>query len=281
MASQKDDFNQKHAANSYEAIGKQLPLYRAGTDERPSFEINDNAVWLLRNPALFSPVNEEQRRNNTRAKQICLWKTSTRFFPDSLITEQHPSLKDVVVVKMKDTPRAQDSSKELEKSLRSIMWTKCTIPTGDEGLSAMNINVLVRAVLMYLDDTSPSTPKEYNFQAELKAASHWRFLKGNEHIKFVTGPFDDERVKKVARIALKRWNEELGQIKNKPTREVRESVDDDGNESDGYHSIEERISDLKEDIFSVSMYYKMNVEESDCQSYPEKISENRSNPSSN
>lgn len=161
------------------------------------------------------------------------------------------------------------------------MWTKCTIPTGDEGLSAMNINVLVRAVLMYLDDTSPSTPKEYNFQAELKAASHWRFLKGNEHIKFVTGPFDDERVKKVARIALKRWNEELGQIKNKPTREVRESVDDDGNESDGYHSIEERISDLKEDIFSVSMYYKMNVEESDCQSYPEKISENRSNPSSN
>lgn len=45
MASQKDDFNQKHAANSYEAIGKQLPLYRAGTDERPSFEINDNAGY--------------------------------------------------------------------------------------------------------------------------------------------------------------------------------------------------------------------------------------------
>lgn len=62
------------------------------------------AVWLLRNPALYYPLDQEQPRCSTRANpvvQVCLWKTFFAIAPDSLITEQHPSLKDVVVVKLK------------------------------------------------------------------------------------------------------------------------------------------------------------------------------------
>lgn len=62
------------------------------------------AVWLLRNPALYYPLDQEQLRPGTRANpvvEVRLWKTFVALFPDTLTAEPHPNLEDVVVVKLK------------------------------------------------------------------------------------------------------------------------------------------------------------------------------------
>lgn len=131
----------------------------------------------------------------------------------------------------------------------------------------MNVNFLARAVSMYLNDNSPVTPEEYNFQAELKAASHWRFLNENEQIKFVSGPYDYEQVKVAAAFALRRWIEELSEIESGET-DAHKMQDDDRDDSRDTSSIEERISDLEEDIFSLRMFYNMTLEEKEYKSSP-------------
>ena len=103
----------------------------------------------------------------------------------------------------------------------------------------MNVNFLVRTVLKYVNENSPDTPEEFNFRAELKAASHWQFFNDNERIKFVTGPFDDIRVKKVAAIALRHWIKELSEIEDGRTDAKCKMEDDD---EDALGATEERIS---------------------------------------
>ncbi|KAJ7371942.1 hypothetical protein OS493_022040 [Desmophyllum pertusum] len=97
-------------------------LYRAGTDESPSFEVvNDNEVWLIRNPALYYPLYQGQPRYSTRANPVArLWKTFISVAPDTLVTERHPSLKEIVIVKLKEPERENDAYKKVaEITLRS------------------------------------------------------------------------------------------------------------------------------------------------------------------
>lgn len=83
----------------------------------------------------------------------------------------------------------------------------------------MNVSILVRAVLKYLHDNCPVTPEEFNFQAELKAASHWYWFNDNEQIQFVSGPFDDIKlIKKAAEITLRSWINELGEIEKQANK---------------------------------------------------------------
>lgn len=266
----------KSSASSKEKRGTKLPwtqaLYRAGTDRSPSFEvINDNEVWLLRNPALYYPLDQEQPRPSTRANpvvEVRLWKTFVALFPDTLIAEPHPSLEDVVVVKLKETLSINNISSTLNETLlTSLPWKPSKMPICKRGIPVMNVNFLARAVSMYLNDNSPVTPEEYNFQAELKAASHWRFLSENDQIKFVSGHFDDVQVKKAAAFALKRWNKELSEIESGET-DAHKMQDDDRDDSKDTSSIEERISDLEEDIFSLRMFYNMTLEEKEYKSSP-------------
>lgn len=100
----------------------------------------------------------------------------------------------------------------------------------------MNFSVLVRAVLEYLQDNHPTTPEEYNFQAELKAASHWYWPKDDEPIRFVLGRFDDIQLKKVAAGALRSWTHKLNEM------ESRAETQGDTEDSDLSCSIEEQIS---------------------------------------
>lgn len=76
----------------------------------------------------------------------------------------------------------------------------------------MNFSILVHAVLEYLKDHHPAAPEESNFQAELKAASHWYWFKDNERTQFVSHHFDDIQLKKVAKVALKRWTQKLNEL---------------------------------------------------------------------
>ena len=115
-------------------------------------------------------------------------------------------------------------------------WTKSTVPPCERGISQMNFSVLVRAVLEYLQDNHPTTPEEYNFQAELKAASHWYWPKDDEPIRFVLGRFDDIQLKKVAAGALRSWTHKLNEM------ESRAETQGDTEDSDLSCSIEEQIS---------------------------------------
>ncbi|XP_022810607.1 uncharacterized protein LOC111347645 isoform X2 [Stylophora pistillata] len=276
------------SASSQETKGTELPwaqtLYRAGTDKGPSFEvINDNEVWLLRNPALYYPLDQEQHRPSNRANpvvEVRLWKTFVALFPDTLMVEPHPSLEDVVVVKLKETQDIRNIASSLNETLlKSLPWKPSKMPICKRGVPIMNVNFLARAVSMYLKDNSPVTPEEYNFQAELKAASHWRFLNENEQIKFVSGPYDYEQVKVAAAFALRRWIEELSEIESGET-DLHKVLEDDRDASKDNSSIEERISDLEEDIFSLRMFYNMTLEEKEYKSSPRKAREDRSDPAS-
>ncbi|XP_078351308.1 uncharacterized protein LOC144636041 [Oculina patagonica] len=239
-------------------------LYRAGTDESPSFEVtNNNEVWLIRNPALYFPLDQDLSllpRNSTRANPVVhLWKTFISVAPDTLITERHPNLEEILVVKLREPESAKDNAWKLKEALRSMNWTKSTVPQCKRGMSQMNFSVLVRAVLEYLKDNHPTTPEEFNFQAELKAASHWHWYKDNEPTQFVSGPFDEEQLKKVAEVALSSWTHKLNEMKSEAEK-LQAKMQEAGEENELSCNIEEQISDLEEAIFSLQLYYNMTLE---------------------
>lgn len=102
----------------------------------------------------------------------------------------------------------------------------------------MNVSVLVHAVLEYLKDHRPTTPQESNFQAELKAVSHWYWFKDNEPMNFVSRHFDDRHFKKIAKLALKRWTQKLNEMETQAQKLPFATQKD--NDLSG--SIEEQIS---------------------------------------
>lgn len=87
------------------------------------------------------------------------------------------------------------------------------MPKCDAGMSVMDFNVIVDAVLDYMTDNPPTTPEEYNYQAELKAASHWDWSGDDEPLNLVPGPHNDSRIKKAAAITLQSWIKELDKLK--------------------------------------------------------------------
>jgi len=244
-------------------------LYRAGTDESPLFQVLNNKVWLITDPRLYYPPDQDQPRRSTRATPVaCLWVTSRSSIPDTLITEKHPNLKEIVLVKLKETPKKKDCEGKLKKLLGSITWTQTSVPPSyPRGMTRMNVSVLVHAVLEYLKDHRPTTPQESNFQAELKAASHWYWFKENERMQFVSRHFDDVQLKKIAKLALERWTKKLNEIKRQAKKWLS-AKQGDSDDSNSCGSIEDEISDLEENIFSLRMYYGRALEETDDDNLP-------------
>ena len=108
-------------------------------------------------------------------------------------------------------------------------------------MTRMGVSVLVHAVLEYLKDNRPTTPEESNFQAELKAASHWYWFEENERMHFVSRHFDDVQLKKIAKLAFKRWTKKLNEIRSQDHKLLsakKRNVDD----SDSSGSFEDEIS---------------------------------------
>ena len=77
--------------------------------------------------------------------------------------------------------------------------------------------MLVYAINVYLAENDPETPEDFNFQAELKAASHWDWL-DDEKRCLELGPHDDRRVKLAAKQTFDKWVEELDKAKNEDER---------------------------------------------------------------
>lgn len=80
-------------------------------------------------------------------------------------------------------------------------------------MSLIAKNTLVQAILDYMYYNYPTTPKEFNFQAELKAVCHWRWWEKNELPQFIPGPYDDFRIKRAVNAALTKWKENLKEAK--------------------------------------------------------------------
>ena len=73
----------------------------------------------------------------------------------------------------------------------------------------MDCSPLVQAVIVYMKDHYPITPKELNFHAELKAASKWYWLEENGNSSALKEvPADDCRLKIAVTETLKTWEKE-------------------------------------------------------------------------
>ena len=141
----------------------------------------------------------------------------------------------------------------MKEQLESLDWKEIKLETCDGGMSLMDFSTLVTAVLVYMKDHYPTTPDEYNFQAELKAASHWYWYpKSNKNSgheeeactsikppELVSGPHKDNRVKIAALETCKKWISVLKELKmesspHKRSKRVKEdeesSPDEDENE---------------------------------------------------
>ena len=81
--------------------------------------------------------------------------------------------------------------------------------------------MLVHAINVYLNDNYPESPQNFNFQAELKAASHWHWLDDGEWC-LELGPHDDRRVKFAAKQTFDKWVKELNKEREQPSKKSKE-----------------------------------------------------------
>ena len=96
--------------------------------------------------------------------------------------------------------------------------------------SLLDASVLRQVLREYLTSNPPKNAKDVNSQAELKAVSHWRWLKDSENAESVPGPHDDPRLKEAAKFALETWKDKLlkhEEVKQQPPckREKMENGD--------------------------------------------------------
>ena len=88
-------------------------------------------------------------------------------------------------------------------------------------MSLISFSMLVHAINVYLNDNYPETPQDFNFQAELKAASHWHWLDDREWC-LELGPHDDRRVKFAAKQTFEKWVKELNKEREQPSKKSEE-----------------------------------------------------------
>ena len=93
--------------------------------------------------------------------------------------------------------------------------------------------MLVYAINVYLNDNDPETPEDFNFQAELKAASHWDWL-DDETRYLELGPYDDRRVKLAAKQTFDKWVEELDKERERSFKKSKKES--------GFSDEDERVS---------------------------------------
>ena len=149
----------------------------------------------------------------------------------------------------KSTTTKPDGADNLQQQLKLLPWKKSKVPPGcPGGMSVIHCKTLVQAVIDYMIENVPDTPEEFNFQAELKAASHWRWFNGKQPAKPISGPHDDFRIKWAANEAFMKWRKDLAEAKQERSSERQQSSteqksnDHDASSSSPDESVEEYIS---------------------------------------
>ncbi|XP_044174429.1 uncharacterized protein LOC114972041 [Acropora millepora] len=231
-----------------EVDGQQKSIvYRAGTIHGPSFDLRDRSidkVWLVKDPKLYFPLNQDISQS-TRSQErksfenVCLWKTDIANLSEYFFLKE--KFDGICQVELKDSTNAnctfkEEKLQEIQRCLKSFEWRRTTVPQCKGGFPLMDLSPLVQAVILYMKDHFPITPKELNFHAELKAASGWSWSDDYTQLSMKKVPFDDCRLKIAATEALKTWKkmeEELqstrgNKIKGKGDKklsDVRKAID--------------------------------------------------------
>ncbi|RMX54290.1 hypothetical protein pdam_00011979, partial [Pocillopora damicornis] len=221
-------------------------------------EDDADAIWLITDPRLYYPLHQEkdtkkwnQRQRKRGSVDVYLWKAVID--PSKLQVEDHPQFKGVCLVKTDGKitsprcPGKAHNSLQLHKDL-DLEWEKAEVPKCRGGMSLLDCNSLVQAIVEYMKDNYPTTPEEFNFQAELKVVSHWDWFEGKESPRRKPGPRDDFRIKKAVKKTFTKW-----------CKDVR----DQESASQSSESDDEYISGLKEDICALKMYFNKGELEED------------------
>lgn len=124
------------------------------------------------------------------------------------------------------------------KELEALPWTKAKEIAFGEVTSLLDASVLRQVVRKYLKSNPPKNATDVNSQAELKAVSHWRWLKNSERKEFLPGPHDDPRLKKAAQFVFKTWNDELLQEEQPPSKRERMDIGSGSSKADIISGIE-------------------------------------------
>ena len=93
----------------------------------------------------------------------------------------------------------------------------------------LDAKILRRLVRVYLTGKPPKTAADFNYQAELKAVSHWRWLKDGAEEELMPGPHHDPRLKEAADFVLEKWKKELFEretkVKQPPSKKEKLETD--------------------------------------------------------
>ncbi|XP_067057647.1 uncharacterized protein [Acropora muricata] len=183
-------------------------VYRAGTRDGPSFDSDENIneAWLVTNPKLYFPLDQDlPESRKERLEGIFLWEADVSTLGKGFTYPYDGVLK----VELNNSRNSKCASNEIKKLQKSLKWQMTTVPQCSGGMSLMDLNPLVKAVVVYIRDHYPNTPEELNFHAELKAASQWYWLKDNGNTSALKKvPADDCRLKIAFRETLQTWKKE-------------------------------------------------------------------------
>lgn len=127
----------------------------------------------------------------------------------------------VIQVEFNDSRNLKNPVKEVQTYLKSLKWEKTTVPRCGGGFSQMNLSPLVQAMIVYMKDNYPNTPKELNFHAELKAASHWCLSDDYKQVVVKKVPVGDCRLKIAAKETLKTWEKKEKDLCRGKTDEMK------------------------------------------------------------
>ncbi|XP_015752440.1 PREDICTED: uncharacterized protein LOC107332228 isoform X2 [Acropora digitifera] len=180
---------------------------RAGTKQGPSFDLKDKSidkVWLATSPKLFFPLGQDLPVPNKEGfEEVLLWRTNVSNLSNNFMCDsKHDG---VIQVEFNDSRNLKNPVKEVQTCLKSLKWEKTTVPRCGGGFSQMNLSPLVQAMIVYMKDNYPNTPKELNFHAELKAACHWCLSDDYKQVVVKKVPVGDCRLKIAAKETLKTW----------------------------------------------------------------------------
>ncbi|XP_068684505.1 uncharacterized protein [Montipora foliosa] len=234
-------------------------VYRAGTEKGPSFSLCRmvDKVWLVTNQRLYFPLDQNLSPSTQRhgvknpTSKVCLWTTDVTSLDENLTIKRKSD--GICQVELKDSGSSEHAVKEVQARLRSTShkWQKISIPQCSGGLSLMGVSTVTQAVVVYMKDHYPTTPEEFNFHAELKAACHWHWLDDTKQLPYVKPvPYDDCRLKIAATNTLLAWKEELKflqEAENKRMDVERSDSSDD--------TVEEQLSDLRHGIYVLDKHF--------------------------
>lgn len=226
-------------------------MYRAGTNGNPPSGLEQKSeVWLLKDPRLYYPLHQDKnaktqdhRQRKGGSDNVSLWRAVIDPSKLHLQVEDHPKFKDVCLV-------------TLGPVIASLPWEKAEVPECHGGMSFIDFGPLLQAIVEYMKDNYPSTPEEFNFQAELKVVSHWHWPDDEEVVRRTPGFCDDFRIKKAVKATLHKWCKDLRDLQSKISdaslKEDISELEEDETE-DKECSLDQRIDESDDDAMDMGL----------------------------